>query len=52
MIINTGNRTDIPAYYSEWFYNRMKEGYVMGRNPYNPEPMFERINEIKEFGQF
>lgn len=25
MIINTGSRTDIPAYYSEWFYNRIKE---------------------------
>lgn len=37
MIINTGSRTDIPAYYSEWFYNRIKEGYVMVRNPYYPE---------------
>jgi hypothetical protein len=37
MIINTGMRTDIPAYYSEWFYNRIKEGYVLTRNPYYPE---------------
>lgn len=37
MILNTGNRTDIPAYYSEWFYNRVHEGYVMTRNPYYPE---------------
>lgn len=36
MIINTGSRTDIPAYYSEWFYNRIKEGYVLVRNPYYP----------------
>lgn len=35
MIIQTGMRTDIPAFYSEWFYNRIKEGYVMVRNPYN-----------------
>lgn len=34
MIINTGMRTDIPAYYSEWFMNRIKEGYVLVRNPY------------------
>lgn len=34
MIINTGNRTDIPAFYSEWFYNRIREGYVLVRNPY------------------
>lgn len=37
MIINTGSRTDIPAYYSDWFYNRIKEGYVLVRNPYYPE---------------
>lgn len=37
MILNTGNRTDIPAYYSQWFYNRIKEGYALSRNPYYPE---------------
>jgi hypothetical protein len=37
MIINTGCRTDIPAYFSEWFYNRIKEGYVLTRNPYYEE---------------
>lgn len=36
MILNTGSRTDIPAYYSDWFYNRIKEGYVLSRNPYYP----------------
>ena len=36
MILNTGSRTDIPAYYSRWFYNRIKEGYVYVRSPYNP----------------
>ncbi len=36
MIINTGQRTDIPAFYSEWFSNRLKEGIVCVRNPYNP----------------
>ena len=36
MIINTGQRTDIPAFYSEWFANRLREGFVLVRNPYNP----------------
>ena len=36
MILNTGSRTDIPAFYSEWFYNRIKEGFVMARNPFYP----------------
>ena len=37
MIINTGQRTDIPAFYSEWFVNRLKAGFVLARNPYNPQ---------------
>lgn len=36
MIIQTGMRTDIPAFYSKWFLNRIKEEYVLVRNPYNP----------------
>lgn len=35
MIIQTGMRTDIPAFYSQWFLNRIKEGFVLVRNPYN-----------------
>lgn len=37
MIIQTGMRTDIPAFYSKWFINRIDEGFVLVRNPYNPE---------------
>ena len=36
MIIQTGMRTDIPAFYTPWFLNRLKAGYVLVRNPYNP----------------
>lgn len=36
MIIQTGMRTDIPAFYSDWFANRLREGFVLVRNPYNP----------------
>lgn len=35
MIINTGSRTDIPAFFSKWFLNRIDEGFVCSRNPYN-----------------
>lgn len=37
MIINTGQRTDIPAFYSEWFANRLRAGFVCVRNPYDPQ---------------
>ena len=36
MIISASRRTDIPNYYSEWFYNRIKEGFACVRNPMNP----------------
>lgn len=75
MIINTGQRTDIPAFYAKWFINRIRAGFVMVRNPYyptlisklklnpdvvdvigfctkNPRPMFQYLDEIKDFGQF
>jgi len=35
MIISASRRTDIPAFYSEWFVNRIKEGYLIVRNPMN-----------------
>lgn len=43
MILNTGSRTDIPAYYSRWFYNRIREGYVLVRNPYYPSQVTKYI---------
>lgn len=35
MIISASRRTDIPSYYSDWFINRIKDGYVYIRNPFN-----------------
>lgn len=35
MILSASRRTDIPNYYSEWFYNRIKDGFVYVRNPIN-----------------
>ena len=35
MILNVSGRCDIVAFYSSWFINRYKEGYVDVRNPFN-----------------
>ena len=35
MIISASRRTDIPAFYPEWFINRIKAGYVLVKNPMN-----------------
>ncbi len=42
MIISASRRTDIPAFYSEWFFNRLREGYVLTRNPMN----FHQISRV------
>jgi len=36
MIVSASRRTDIPALFSEWFYNRVGKGFVLLKNPYNP----------------
>lgn len=43
MILSVSRRTDIPAFYSEWFFNRIKEGYVDVRNPMN----IHQVSRIK-----
>ena len=42
MILSVSKRTDIPAFYSDWFFNRIKEGYVLVRNPFN----FNQISKV------
>lgn len=36
MIISASRRTDIPNYYSDWFFERLKERMVCVRNPFRP----------------
>jgi hypothetical protein len=37
MILSASRRTDIPAYYSEWFFRRVAQGYICTRNPVHPQ---------------
>ncbi|WP_461257862.1 DUF1848 domain-containing protein [Treponema sp. R80B11-R83G3] len=48
MIISASRRTDIPSYYSEWFFNRIKEKIVYIRNPFNIRQI-SAINLDSEF---
>lgn len=43
MILFASGRTDIPAFYSNWFMNRVKAGFVDVRNPFN-QKLVSRIN--------
>ena len=43
MILSASRRTDIPTYYSEWFFNRIRDGYALVRNPMN----YHQLSKIK-----
>lgn len=43
MILSVSRRTDIPAFYSDWFFNRVKDGFVYVRNPMN----IHQVSEIR-----
>jgi len=40
IIISASRSTDIPAFYSDWFVQRIKEGYVKWKNPFNGVPLY------------
>lgn len=35
MILSVSRRTDIPAFYAEWFMERLRQTFVLVRNPFN-----------------
>lgn len=42
-IISVSRRTDIPAFYSEWFMNRIREGCVRWMNPFSRATYVESL---------
>jgi len=42
-ILSASRRTDIPAFYSEWFIRRIREGWVVKYNPYNKQDSYVTI---------
>lgn len=36
MILSVSRRTDVPSFYLDWFLNRLREGWLLVRNPFNP----------------
>jgi len=47
VIISASRSTDIPAFYSQWFINRLKKGYVLWYNPFNRQPKYISFNNTK-----
>lgn len=39
-IISASRSTDIPAFYADWFFHRLKVGYSVWTNPFNNKPLY------------
>lgn len=49
VIISASRATDIPAFYSNWLINRIEEGYVKWRNPFNGMPLYVSFDKTRLF---
>lgn len=47
IIISASRSTDIPAFYSDWFVTRLKQGYVKWRNPFNGVPLYVSFKKAR-----
>lgn len=52
-IISASRSTDIPAFYSDWFFHRLEKGYSAWINPFNGEKAMYHIkmSDSLYFGQ-
>lgn len=49
IIISASRATDIPAFYSQWFINRFKEGYIKWKNPFNGKYLYVSFKKARVF---
>lgn len=47
VIISASRRSDIPAFYAQWFINRLKAGYCVCHNPFNQQPTYVAFKNTK-----
>lgn len=47
VIISASRSTDIPAFYSKWFFNRLAKGYCAWYNPFNRQKMYVSFARCK-----
>lgn len=47
VIVSASRSTDIPAFYSEWFFNRLQKGYSAWTNPFNNQKLYISYENVK-----
>ena len=46
-VLSASRATDIPAFYSEWFFNRLEEGYCKWCNPFNGAESYVSCERVR-----
>ena len=47
VIVSASRATDIPAFYADWFFHRLDEGYLMWRNPFNGKDSYVSMANMR-----
>lgn len=47
IIVSASRATDIPAFYADWFFHRLDEGYLMWRNPFNGKDSYVSMANMR-----
>jgi len=47
VIISASRSTDIPAFYADWFFERLRKGYVAWRNPFNGKLLYVSFDRTR-----
>lgn len=47
VIISASRSTDIPAFYSDWLFDRWEKGYVKWKNPFNGVPLYVSFEKAR-----
>lgn len=46
-ILSVSRATDVPAFYSDWFFNRLERGYCRWRNPFNGTDIYVSFENVR-----
>ena len=46
-IISASRSTDIPAFYADWFMNRLRDGYAIWVNPFNQKKQYVSFDRTR-----
>jgi hypothetical protein len=47
VIISASRSTDIPAFYADWFMERIRKGYLKWKNPFNGVPLYVSFEQAR-----